>query len=217
MSNIVIRHSQNGELRDRASISVQSARSLVNAGEVGVHVTGIATSARQFFTCRRNLAQCFAVVRHIGQQHQYVSLMMVGEVLGGSQRRAGSKQTHDRGIISPVDEQNRAIHCSAGLKLLDKEAHFPVSDADCRKDNCKWLTFPARSHSDMGLSRNLRSKLVSRQARAGKDWELLSANERVQTIDGRDAGLDEPTWVSSQHRVDGSAINIERFFWNDEG
>jgi hypothetical protein len=68
----------------------------------------------------------------------------------------------------------------------------------------------------VGLRRNLGGKLISGQASAREDWELLSANEGVQTVDGRDAGLDELAWMSPQHWIDGRSVNIERVFWNDE-
>ena len=44
---------------------------------------------------------------------------------------------------------------------------------------------------DPRLADDLRGELVGRKARAGEDRQLLPADQRVQPVDGANAGLDE--------------------------
>merc|ERR1712039_194746 len=51
MSDVIIRHCQNRELRDGPVTALNTARTLINCRQVGVHVTRIAAAARHLFSC----------------------------------------------------------------------------------------------------------------------------------------------------------------------
>ena len=59
------------------------------------------------------------------------------------------------------------------------------------------------------LQRDLRGELVVREAGAGEDRELLAADQGVEPVDGRDAGLDDVARVVARGRVERRAVDVE--------
>ena len=101
------------------------------------------------------------------------------EILCGGQRHARRRDTLDRGVVGKVREQHRAVDGAGALEFVDEELRFFKCDADGGKDNSK----VALAVQHLRLSRDLRGQLRVRQARAGEDRQLLSADKGIEAVD----------------------------------
>ena len=61
MGDIIVRHSQNRQLGDGSVLACHSTGSLVDGGQIGVHVTWIRSSTWHFLSCGRDFSQCIGV------------------------------------------------------------------------------------------------------------------------------------------------------------
>ena len=73
-------------------------------------------------------------------------------------------------------------------KSLNEEFGFLEGNADCREDNGE-VTGVVAQH--LGLTGDLSSQFGVGQTGAGEDRQLLTANQSVQSVNGRNAGLNE--------------------------
>ena len=71
---------------------------------------------------------------------------------------------------------------------------------------------PRTITTHLGLARDLRGKVGVGQTRAGEDGQLLTTYQRIQTIDGGNARLNELRGVLSCGGVDGGAVDVHRLF-----
>ena len=69
MRNIIVRHGQDGNLRNGAVTSVDTTGPLVDGGQVRVHVTGVTTSTGNFFSGRGDFSKGIAVGGQIGENN----------------------------------------------------------------------------------------------------------------------------------------------------
>ena len=102
-----------------------------------------------------------------------------GEIFCSGQRHARRRDTLDRGVVGKVREQHRAVDGAGALEFVDEELRFFKCDADGGKDNGK----VALAVQHLRLSRDLRGQLRVRQARAGEDRQLLSADKGIEAVD----------------------------------
>ena len=118
--NTVIRHSENGYLRDGAVSSLDSSSALVDGRQVGVHVAGEASSPRHLFACSRHLTQRLRVRGHVCQYHQNVLLTLIREELCRRQRESGGYYSLDPGEYRCESHQKtkEIIVTSSKLKKL---------------------------------------------------------------------------------------------------
>ena len=86
--DVVVGHGQDGDLRDRAIATLHAARALVDGGQVGVHVTGVASSAGHLFSRGGDFAEGVAVGGQVGQDDEDVLLELVGVVFRGREGEA---------------------------------------------------------------------------------------------------------------------------------
>lgn len=91
----VVRHGQDGNLRDGAIAALHTTGTLVDGRQVSVHVTRVTSSAGDFFSGGRDLTEGIAVGGQIGQNDEDVLLELIGVVLGGRQSKAGRDDTFD--------------------------------------------------------------------------------------------------------------------------
>src|SRR5213594_4075072 len=87
------------------------------------------------------------------------------------------------------------------LEVVHEHAGLLMRDPHRGEDDAERLAAP----DDFGLSSDLQRHLVVRESRAGEQRELLAADQGVQTIDRRDARLDELCGVLPRIRVDRGA------------
>jgi hypothetical protein len=86
-----------------------------------------------------------------------------------------------------------------------------VRDAHRREHDPERLLGP----EDLGLAGDLQGDLVVRQAGPGEEGKFLAADEGVESVDRRDAGLDELRRVLPRIRVDRRPDNLDPFLRHD--
>ena len=211
MRLVVFRHGQDRDHRDRALLAETAAGAFIQRCKVGVEVAGVAAAAGDFLLRSGNLAQRLGVVRDIGQDDKHLHIFLEGQILGGGQRHTRRCNTLDSRVVGEVREHDRAVDGAGAAELLNEVLGFLEGDADRGKDNRE--VFTVAQHSC--LTRDLRGQRCMRQAGRGEDRQLLAADEGVQTVNGRDAGLDELCRVGACRRVHRQAVDIEMLFRQD--
>jgi hypothetical protein len=91
----VVRHSQNGNLGDGTVATLYTTSSLVDGGQIRIHVSGVSTTTRHFLSGSRNLTKGIAIRGQVGQNDEDVLLELVGVVLGGGEGETGRDDTLD--------------------------------------------------------------------------------------------------------------------------
>ena len=72
MRDIVIWHRQDRDLCNRALAGTNTTCAFVQRRQVTIQITRVTFSAGHFTADVRNLAQGFAIIGHIGKNHQHV-------------------------------------------------------------------------------------------------------------------------------------------------
>jgi hypothetical protein len=206
----VVGHSQNRNLSDGSVTTLYTTSSLVDGGQIRVHVTGVSTATGHFFTGSGDLTKSIAVGGQVGKNDEDVLLELVGVVLGGGEGETGSNDTLDtitgqqsflkiqaylRRVVCQVQEQGNALHTAVLLEVLGEETTRLQVNTHGTEDNGEVVivvvVYTLRGLSDQaGLSTNLRSNLVVRKTGGREDGDLLSTGNRVHRVDGRDTGRD---------------------------
>lgn len=70
--DVVVGHAENGDLCDGAVAALDTACTLVDGTQVGVHITGVATPAGHFFAGCGDFAEGVAVGSQIGEDDEDV-------------------------------------------------------------------------------------------------------------------------------------------------
>ena len=135
MPDVVGRHRQDRQLRERALGAAQAARALEQRREVRVHVAGEALAARDLALRRRHFAQRFGVVRHVGEDREHVLAFDEREVLGRGQREARRQQALRRRVAGEIEEQRGALQRAALLQAAAEEFGAVVGHADAGEDD----------------------------------------------------------------------------------
>jgi hypothetical protein len=93
--NIVVRHSQNGNLSNGAVSTFDTTCTLIDGRQISVHITRVTTSTRDFFSGSGDLTQGIAVGGKIGKNDEDVLLKLVGVVFGGGEGKTRGNDTLD--------------------------------------------------------------------------------------------------------------------------
>jgi hypothetical protein len=91
----VVGHGQDGDLGDGAVAALYTTSSLVDGGQIRVHVTGVSTATGHLFSGGGDLTKSVAVRGQIGENDEDVLLELVGVVLGGGEGETRSDDTLD--------------------------------------------------------------------------------------------------------------------------
>ena len=209
---VVFGHRQDRHQGDGALLALDAAGALVDRRQVGVQVAGIAAPAGHFLAGGGDLAQRLAVVGHVGQDDQHVHVQLEGQVLGGGQGHARRGDALDGRVVGQVDEQDRALDGArcARKSLMKKSASSKVMPMAANttanvSPACSTLAWRAIWAASRGV----------RQTGAGEDRQLLAAHQRVEPVDGGDAGLDELVREIAGVRVDRGAVDVEHLLRDD--
>ena len=203
VGDVIAGHRQDRDLRHRALAALDDAGPLIQAGQIGIQVAGEALSAGDLALGGREFAQGLAVACHIGQDDQHIFIQVKRQILGHRQRGTRGDDTLDDRVIGKVQQHDNALHRAAALEALTEVGGHIVLDAHGGKDDGK---IGAIGHA--GLTDDLNGQLVMLHAGAGEDWQLLAADQRGQTVDGGNAGVDVVAGVNADDGVDGRAVDI---------
>ena len=131
-------------------------------------------------------------------------VLLKRQILGGGQGHAGRGDTLHGGVVGQVGEQYRALDGTGALELPDEELRLLEGDAD-----------GGEYHGEVGavvqhpgLPGDLRRQIGVGQAGAGENGQLLAAHQRVQAVDGADAGLDKLIGIVPRSGIHGQAVDV---------
>ena len=176
----------------------------VDFRQIGIEVAGVPFAGRHVALGRSDLAERFSIVRHVGHNHEDVQIEIESEVLRYGKRGARQDETFDGGFVGEIEEHhNLAEHAAVGESFAEK-TRIGVGHAH-RGEHHGEVGFPAWQP---GLTHDLRGETVVRQARAGKNRQLLPTHQDVETIHRRQPGLYEFARVGARGRVDWRAVDV---------
>ena len=212
MCDVVVRHRQDGQLRDGALLAVDSTGTLVDGRQIGVHVTGVASTARHLLSGSGDLTQGVGVGRHIGEDGKDVHLLLVGQVLCGGQSESWGDDTLDGWVVGVVHEEHDTVHGSVDLELLLEETGGLQVDTHGSENNGEVLLGVVEyvlALDEGGLTADLSTDLVVRQTGSREERNLLTSGNGGHGVDGRDASLDHFLGVDPLIRVDRLALHTK--------
>mmetsp|Transcript_30746 Transcript_30746/g.82329 ORF Transcript_30746/g.82329 Transcript_30746/m.82329 type:complete len:468 (-) Transcript_30746:264-1667(-) len=210
--DVVVGHGQDGELRDGTGLALHTASALVDGGQVGVHVPGVATTSGHLLARGGHLAEGVGVGGHVGEDDEHVLLARVREVLGRGEGKPGRHDALDGGVVRQVHEQHDVLHGAVLLEVALEEggglpvhAHGPEHDAEVLLG----VVAHVLALDQGGLPAHLCRDLVVRQTRRGEQRQLLPAHHRIHGVDRADAGLDHFLGVHARLGVERRAIDVQ--------
>lgn len=217
MGNIVIWHGKNWDLGDRSTSSLDTSGSLVDGGEISVHVSGVSTTSGHLFSGGRHLTKGIGIRRHIGEDDQNVLVALVGEILGGSEGETWGDDTLNGWIIGQVEEEGDTFHRSVLLEILLEKASSIHVNSHSGEDNSEGgLCLSVGSLDDKtGLSANLGGNLIVRKSSSREDRNLLSTGNGVHSVDSGDSSLDHLLWVDTLSWVNWLSLDIKEILSQD--
>ncbi len=208
----VVGHGEDGELSDGAITALDTAGTLIDSGQISVHVAGVAAAAGHLLAGGGDLAEGVGVGRHVGEDDEDVQVALVGEVLGGGEGEAGRDDALDGGVVGQVQKERGALHGPALLEVVAEEAGRLHVHAHGAEHDGEVLLVPVHRVlllHQRRLPGDLRRHLVVRQAGRREDRDLLPARHRVHHVDRRDPRLDHRLRVVARRRVDGLPVDVQ--------
>ena len=162
-----------GQLRDRSRSALDAPGALVDRGQVGVHVAGVAAATGDLVARGRDLAQRLAVVGHVGHDDQHVHVVLERQVLGGGERAARGQQALESSGPRPGSGTRPLAPARRELSKVRRK-----NDASrCVTPIAAKTTTNRSPERTFGLRGDLRGDLVRRQPEAAEDRQLLAAHE----------------------------------------
>ena len=206
VADVVRRHRQDRQLRQRSLDAVQAPRPFVERREVRVHVAGIALAAGNFALGPGHFAQRLAVIGEIGDDDQHVLALLEREVLGGGQREARRQQALCRRVAGEIEEQRRALQRAGLFERAAEVFGGRVGHADAGEHDGEVRRLgSAQARVGGDLDRNA----VVRQAAAREDRQLLAPHQRVHQVHRRHAGFDEGARCRPRDGVQRHAVDAQ--------
>ena len=206
MCDIVIRHCQNRDLGDGATLALHSTSSLVDGGQICVHVTRVTSSSGDLFSGSRDFSQGVCVGSHIGQDGEHMHFFGVRQMLGSGQSKTRSDDTLDGWVVGVVHEQDNSVHGAIHFEVSFEESGSFQVDTHCCENNTKvffgviediFVSFFSQLFDQRGLSANLGTNFVVRKTSSREEWNLLPSSNGCHCVDGRDTCLDHFLWIDS--------------------
>ncbi len=114
-------------------------------------------------------------------------MFLEGEVLGRGQRHLRCDQTFHYRVVGQIEVHRHVIGDAAFLKGTAEVLRDVIFDAHRGEDDAELLVGAA---AQVCLTDDLCRQLIVRQTVSGENRKLLAADQRGQTVDGGDAGVD---------------------------
>ncbi len=140
-------------------------------------------------------------------------ILLKGQIFRRRQRHARRGDTLDRRVVRQIGKDDGAVDGAGAPEVLNEVLALLKGDADGGKHNGERLV--RAEHA--GLPRDLRRQRRMGQTGAGKDRQLLAADERIEPVDGGNACLDKLRRVGARRRVHGQTVDVLVFFRQDRG
>ena len=139
-------------------------------------------------------------------------ILLKSQVLGYGECYLGGNQTLHYRIVCQVQKHGYMISHPALFKRPAEEVSNVMLDTHSRKHDGKLFSriFPkGRLFDDLGR------KLVVRKPVSRENRELLSPDQRCQSVDGGDPGTDIVSRILSSHRIQRQTIDVLLFSRHD--
>ena len=208
MCLIILRHCQNRDHCNTSVLASLASGSLIHGRKVCIHIARISTTSRNLFLRCRNLTKCVCVVCDICQDNQYMHIFLKCQIFCRSQRHTRCGNTLNRRVICQVNKQHGSINRSGLFEGLYEIVGLFKCNTHSGKYNREFFVCTAY----LRLSCNLGCQLRMRQTGTGEDWQLLSTNQCIQSVNGRYSRLDKFLRIYSCCRIHRKTINISSFF-----
>jgi len=111
LQHTIVRHGQDRNLCDGAITALNTTSTFVHGSQVSIHVTGVTTTTRNFFSCSGDFTKGVTVGGKVSHDGQDVLLQLVGVVFGGGQGETRSNDT-----LNPVHQVSKAFIAVAGVQ-----------------------------------------------------------------------------------------------------
>ena len=156
MGNVITGHGQNWELGNGTLLPLHDTSTLVEHGQVGVHVSRVSTSAGNFFTGRTDLTKCVAVVCHVRVDDQHVVVLLKRKVLGSRQGKTRRNDSLNSRVVCEVDKQHSVLKRTGSLQVGTEEVVFLSRDTHGAEDDDELFI----GILELGLACNLQCDVV---------------------------------------------------------
>mmetsp|Transcript_21533 Transcript_21533/g.37858 ORF Transcript_21533/g.37858 Transcript_21533/m.37858 type:complete len:281 (-) Transcript_21533:311-1153(-) len=212
VSNIIVRHRKDRKLGDGTVTSDHTSGTFINGGKIGVHVTWVTTTSRNFLTGSRNLTKGIGVRRHVSKNDKHVQITFVRKELGSSESQTGSNDTFNGRIVGQVKEQSCTLHSTTFFEIGAKETGGFHVHTHSTEDNGKVLFVSVHGVlllDERGLTGNLGSDFVVRKTSSRENRDLLTTSNGVHDINSRNTGLNHSLRVVTRGRVDWLTVDVQ--------
>ena len=133
-----------------------------------------------------------------------------GKIFRRSQRHFGRCDTLDCRVVCQIDKKYGSVESTRFPEGFDKIVGFLKGNSHSRENNGEF--FIIGTH--LCLSGDLRRKVCVRKSRGRKYGKLLSSDKGVQSVDGRNAGLNKLVWILSRGGIYGTSVDVKTHFRN---
>ena len=209
MGDIGVGHSQDGQLGDGTIGTTDTTGSLVDGGEIGVHVTWVTTTAWHFFSGGRDLTKSVGVGGHISENGEHMHLLSVGQVLGSGQGETRRDDSLNGGIVGQVHEEHDTVHGAVHLEIGLEETsslHIDTHSGEDEGEVLLRMIMHILMLDQGGLTTNLGTDGVMGETGGREEGNLLATGNGVHDIDGGDTGLDHLLRVVTLERINWLAL-----------
>ena len=159
MGLIILRHGKDRNHGDGAILALLTSCSLIQRSQIRIHISRIASTARNFFAGCGNLTKRVCVICNIRQNNQNMHVLLKGQILGRSESHTGRCDTLYRRVIGQVNKHYAPVDSPCLPETLHKKVGFLKGDAHCRKYYSKRLIGAAH----LSLTGNLSRKVSMRK------------------------------------------------------
>ena len=129
---------------------------------------------------------------------------LIGQIFRTGDGHTGGGDPFDCRVICQIHEQHRPVDGSGAAEIFNEEVRFLEGDAHGSEDHGEFLV----GAPDLCLTGDLRRQLRMGQTGAGEHRQLLSPNQRVQPVNGRNARLDELSRIVPGGRVHRRTVDV---------
>ena len=198
MGDVIVGHGENRQLRHRAFHSPHDTCTLIDGRQLAVKITRKTFPARDFSLGGGYLTHGLSKGSHIRQNNKYMHMLLKGQIFRHGQRHLRSDETLHHRIVGQIQEHGHVVGHAALLKGMPEEVRHVMLDAHGGKNDGKLLI---RVLAQRRLFYNLGGQLIMWQTVAGENRQLLSADQRCQSVDGGDSGVNIVSRVLTADRI----------------
>mmetsp|Transcript_38540 Transcript_38540/g.97013 ORF Transcript_38540/g.97013 Transcript_38540/m.97013 type:complete len:354 (-) Transcript_38540:194-1255(-) len=214
MCDVIVGHGENRNLCDTSVATVHTAGTLVDGAKIGVHVTGVTTTAGHLLTSGRHLTQRIGITTHVSENDQHVLLGLIGKVFGRGESKTWRDDALNGGIVGQVQEESHTLQRAVLLEILLEETSSLRVHTHRSENNRKVVlviihhTLTGSLHQT-GLTTDLSSNFIVWKTGSGENGDLLTTSDRVHGINRRDTCLNHLLRIDTSERIDRLSHNIE--------